>query len=85
MASLELTIFLFIVGECYEGGTWVAFLVRSQVRGHVVTNEPIKQVQLKVVFLVEFLALHSLRVGVVIALVALIGKSRRQLLFALKA
>ena len=83
MARLELTILL-SVGHRFEGGAAMARLVRLDVLDHVVTDEPIQQVELEIVLLVELLALFCLRKGVVIVLVAFVCEADQKLLLSLQ-
>ena len=85
MASLELAILVSISAKSFEGGTAVALLMLLQMGARMVSDETLEQVELEVVLLVELLASLSLRISVVIVLVALVGECRHELLFALKA
>ncbi len=80
VAGEEGTVLLCVVWQGEEGVSSVAFLIGLEVLGHVVAHKTIQQAQLEVVLLVKLLALHSLRVCVVIVFVAFLGQSAQKLL-----
>ena len=82
VAGEEGAILVLIGRERLESGASVALLVAEEVLGHVVAHERLEQVQLEVILLIKLLALHGLRVCVVIVLVATIGEGVQELVLA---
>ena len=85
VASLKGAVLVLISSKSVKRCTAIALLVLLQVGHHVVPNEASHQVQLKVVLKVESLTPICLLVGVVVVLVASVGKCAHELLLALQA
>ena len=85
VTSKELTIFLLVAWQRFEGLTSVTLLIALEVLGHVITYEAVQEVKLEVILHVKLLALLSLRECVIIVGVTFVSEGVKELLLSLQA